>query len=274
MAISDLLTNVMKDVGTILTNPHLEGKPSALATYLRITAKEIAVRRGLMKSPSVERIGRQQLTFPTYGMIWSLWREIYAKTPYFFVSTSAHPTILDVGSNIGMAVLYMKHIYPGSRITAFEPDPKAYKVLQENVELNRLNDVNLVNKAVFDHTGFLEWHFDNTRPDSLSMSAVARASLPDTMRIPCVRLSEFIGGPVDFVKLDVEGVEGEVLQELCESRKIEQIRQMAIEYHPWSKQTIAAILERLEAEKFIVRVESEGPSTVAMIFARKPAINQ
>jgi hypothetical protein len=44
-------------------------------------------------------------------------------------------------------------------------------------------------------------------------------------------LSKFITQTVDFLKIDIEGTELAVLQELNESKKLFLVEQMAIEYH-------------------------------------------
>ncbi len=51
-------------------------------------------------------------------------------------------TILDVGANIGpYTLLLSKLIGNEGKVIAFEPDSSAYKILIENVELNKLNNV-------------------------------------------------------------------------------------------------------------------------------------
>jgi hypothetical protein len=45
------------------------------------------------------------------------------------------------------------------------------------------------------------------------------------------RLSSFITGPVDLLKLDVEGAEHRVICDLIKSGKIAHLRRMIIEYH-------------------------------------------
>ncbi len=269
MSILNLFVNASRDAGMILANRRCRNKLRIIGRYLLLTGKEIAIRRGWSLCPDVEDIGGHAAQFLSYGTLLSLWREVYAETPYYFESPSQRPVILDVGSNIGISVLFFKHLYPEARITAFEPDPRAYSVLQANVELNHLQDVRLVNKAAYNRTGVIEWHYSSAHADSLSMSAVPRETLPDTVLIPCARLSEYVDGPVDFLKLDVEGAEGEVLEELHESGKIQLIREMAIEFHPWASQSLSAVLENLKDAGFTARAERENPAIPIMVFAHR-----
>ena len=66
-------------------------------------------------------------------------------------------------------------------------------------------------------------------------------------------ISEFITGPVDFLKMDVEGAEGRVLSDLVSSGAIRFIRQMVIEYHHRAGgqgSRLAAFLDKLERAGF------------------------
>src|SRR5690242_10249467 len=52
-----------------------------------------------------------------------LYREVFAEREYWFATDSPRPVILDCGSNIGMAILFFKSLYPEAEIFAFEPAP-------------------------------------------------------------------------------------------------------------------------------------------------------
>ncbi len=53
------------------------------------------------------------------GTLNYLYREIFARQPYYFRAASDSPIILDCGANVGMASLYFKWLYPKSRVTSF-----------------------------------------------------------------------------------------------------------------------------------------------------------
>jgi FkbM family methyltransferase len=159
-----------------------------------------------------------------------LYREIFARQYYHFVASTPSPTILDCGANVGMASIYFKWLYPKSRVQAFEPDPSTFNLLQQNLQANHL-DVEAHNCALWDESGELDFHVDAGAPGSLLMSADASRSKAGAIKVTARKLSDFIDGPVDFMKLDVEGAEHRVLKDLVASGKIKQIHQMAIEYH-------------------------------------------
>jgi FkbM family methyltransferase len=160
-----------------------------------------------------------------------LYREVFAEREYWFTTDNPRPVILDCGSNIGMAILFFKALYPDAEITAFEPAPWACSAIEETIRANDLRDVTLHNAALAEAEGALELYHDPNHPGSAVMS-VFRDRMPgETVRVPAVRLSRYVTKPVDFLKLDVEGSELPVLRDLVAADAIGQIRQMVIEFH-------------------------------------------
>ena len=174
-----------------------------------------------------------------------LYREVFAEREYWFSCDTPRPVILDCGSNIGMAILFFKALYPNAEITAFEPAPWACSAIEETIRANDLSDVTLHNAALAQEEGTLDLFHDPGHPGSAVMS-VHRERMPgDTVRVPAVRLSRFVTKPVDFLKLDVEGSELPVLRDLESSGTIGQIRQMVIEFHHHLSPTIDNLSECL-----------------------------
>jgi FkbM family methyltransferase len=50
-------------------------------------------------------------------------------------------------------VLYFKFLYPKAKIIAIEPDPTAFKYLEENISQNRLQGVEVIQACVSDEKG-------------------------------------------------------------------------------------------------------------------------
>lgn len=160
-----------------------------------------------------------------------LYREVFAEREYWFTCDTTRPVILDCGSNIGMAILFFKALYPDAVITAFEPAPWACAAIEETIRANTLRDVTVHNAALAEAEGTLELFHDPSHPGSAVMSVFHDRMPGATVQVPAVRLSRFITAPVDFLKLDVEGSELAVLRDLVASGSIGQIRQMVIEFH-------------------------------------------
>jgi hypothetical protein len=75
------------------------------------------------------------------------------------------------------------------------------------------------------------------------------------------RLSQFISKAVDLLKLDVEGAEFEVLEDLVLSGKIALVQSMMIEYHHKisnSPSRLASFLETLETQGYEYQIAAAG----------------
>jgi len=126
--------------------------------------------------------------------------------------------VIDIGANVGYHTLIFSYLagYNG-KVYAFEPEPINYKTLKKNIEINNLNNIEAVNKAVSDKKAELDFYVSNSfnkGTHSLVYNPVQHSKVP--IKIECLPLSEFIEhnniNRIDFIKIDVEGAEYEVIK--------------------------------------------------------------
>ena len=167
-----------------------------------------------------------------YWTIDYLFEEIFLEQEYFFETSEDSPIILDCGANIGMSVLYFKWLYPNSRIMAFEPNPNSFKLLEKNILENVLKDVEYFNIGLFDKEAKIPFYIDN------NLSTLIGSINPERggnrkLEVPAEKLSQYIDafGEVDLVKMDVEGAEENILNDLVESGSLGKVKEYIIEYH-------------------------------------------
>ena len=158
--------------------------------------------------------------------------EIFGRRIYAFKTSNLRPLILDLGANIGMSILFFKELYPESRIIAFEPDPRIFQVLSHNVKTNGWKDVELHNAAVVEREGEVDF-YTSAKGDFSLESSVYGQRIPGAVkhRVKASRLSSFSRNAIDFLKMDIEGSERAVLEELAGSGALPKIKAMAVEYH-------------------------------------------
>lgn len=173
---------------------------------------------------------------------------------------------LDIGANIGafsvqIASLAQKRNIV-AKIDAFEVQPRVFENLMSNVEINNLSHVITPhNVAISDSPGEIEFDLlDNqTARNSGAFSLdeeIARKfnlNLPASGRARCqaVRLDDFGISGVDFIKLDVEGMEFRILKSiepyLREKRPVIALEIWSEAKAPWYQDEAKQILKYLRS---------------------------
>ncbi|TIX88823.1 FkbM family methyltransferase [Rhizobium sp. P44RR-XXIV] len=116
--------------------------------------------------------------------------------------------VIDVGANIGNHTLFFSAVL-GARTISFEPNAEALNILQANVNLNGLQDrVEIKPIALGAEAGMGD--IIEEAPTKLGM---ARVKLAADGRVPVARLDDIVQDRrVDLIKIDVEGMEVDVLR--------------------------------------------------------------
>jgi FkbM family methyltransferase len=195
----------------------------------------------------------------------SAYEEIFVDEDYRFVADRPDPVILDCGANVGLSVLYFKRLYPDARITAFEPDPHLFALLSRNVEAARLQNVSLEAKAVWTQAGSLEFWMHG----GLSGRLAGGASGEGIVKVDTIRLRDRLDGPIDLLKMDIEGAEVDVLADCADRLTV--VRSLVLEYHSAisGPQRLAELLEILRGAGFRYHVK-ESWVAAAPLVRREP----
>ena len=240
--------------------PTFKMKMVFLLTFARIETKRLIVKIFPFHLTR-ERFLKYQVSFPSYEAFSNLFFEIFALAEYAFDGPD-DSLIIDCGANIGMSVMYFKRIRPNSTIIAFEPDDKAYEYLSRNIETNGLTDVHLNKTAVFDRDGEITWYSAlHDTPSSLLEMSVFQSSLGEqklkSTTVACARLSSFIDRTVNLLKIDVQGAETKVLEDLKKTGKLDLVNDMIIEFHFDSiNNPLGRLISILEESGFYVSIHA------------------
>lgn len=165
--------------------------------------------------------------------------ELFQSGMYRFKANRSNPYIIDCGANLGMSVIYFKQLYPDARIIAFEADDDIFQYLEKNIDSFDYRDVQLINKAVWNCEEVLSFNVEGGAGGRLEEKSIEGIY----KKVPCTSLKKYlIGEKVDFLKLDIEGAEYEVIKD-CE-KELKNIDNLFIEYHSMSgkKQNLDKIL--------------------------------
>ncbi|MBI3420190.1 MAG: FkbM family methyltransferase [Proteobacteria bacterium] len=129
--------------------------------------------------------------------------------------------VVDAGANLGtFTVPFSKAVGPYGRVRSFEPQPVIFECLRETVAQNRLDNVTLHNLCLGREACTLEiTEPDYTQPGNFSGLPFRETGFTEVkfsqnrIRAECVTLDSVLAGSrLDFLKIDVEGMELDVLE--------------------------------------------------------------
>ena len=147
--------------------------------------------------------------------------EIFQKEILAFKTSSIQPRIIDCGANIGVSVFFLKQLYPNSLISAFEPDPKIFKILEQNTRCFATEGLTLHNSAAWNMKGEISFQQNDSDGGKICQKG-------NTL-VKTERLSDFLNAKVDFLKIDIEGAEKVVLPSIED--KLSNVDKLFLELH-------------------------------------------
>ena len=150
--------------------------------------------------------------------------EIFLNSKYYFKSENPNLKIIDFGANIGMSVLYFKSIYSDCSIIAFVPYPFTFSLLKKNIEQNNLKGITLYSTGLSDRNTIMEFFIPENKGRLIGSLNKERGG-GNTIKIKMEKLSDYLKLDMfDLVKMDVEGGEMIVLNDLKNSKVIKNSR--------------------------------------------------
>jgi FkbM family methyltransferase len=155
--------------------------------------------------------------------------EIYLNKNYLFRSEKKNPVIIDCGANVGIGVLYIKEIFPESKVIAIEADPLVFNSLEKNVRSFKLSNITCLNNAVWINENELTFQSDNrwggfVGEDSESIND------NNSFKVKGINLNTLITEDIDLLKLDIEGAETDVLLDAKE-KIVKHVQNIFFEWH-------------------------------------------
>lgn len=239
--------------------------PSKIKVYLagKLNLKPKSVQNNLFGDlenvPRYTRISAniegKNYEIPDSASFMFMYEEIFKGEIYKFKTQNEKPYIIDGGANIGLAILYLKQLYPESEIVAFEPDPEIFNILRLNLTTHGFDRVNIINKGLWDCDTNLNFLSEGADAGLLKGSD---HDCNSSFEVPVVSLKPYLNKPVDFLKLDIEGAETAVIKDIAKDLK--SVKRIFVEYHSFldEKQTLDEILKILKEANFRLYISSPG----------------
>lgn len=180
---------------------------------------------------------------------------------HWFTELAPGDVAIDCGANVGEVTAEMAR--PGVTVYAFEPHPAAFAKLRSRFEGNP--DVHCLQEAVWDRVGqmklYLHEHHQHD-PVRWSVGSSLLREKPNVtpnafITVPTIDLAGFIKAldkPVALLKIDVEGVECDIVRHLLEENILEHIGTVLVETHeekiPALGPPVTALRQQLAARNF------------------------
>ncbi|MGR9046773.1 MAG: FkbM family methyltransferase [Gammaproteobacteria bacterium] len=161
-----------------------------------------------------------------------------ARKQLFSIKLTANDIAIDCGANVGKITEKLSR--NGTTVYSFEPNPFAFKVLQEKF-LNSPN-VHCFQKGVGIENSMMKLYFhENSDQDEVYWStgssllkSKANVLNEKYQEVEIIDLCEFIQSlnqRIKILKMDVEGVECPIIKRIIESGMIDQIDYLFVETH-------------------------------------------
>lgn len=201
-----------------------------------------------------------------YITFFYIFNEIFCKAVYEPYKIN---NFMDLGANIGLVIMWYKFFNPNATVIAFEPDKYNYQILLKNIEANKLTNVKVYQIALSDKKEKAKFFtiFDDIQ--NLDGGLTLNQDLPNEEYIVMTdKLSNYINenDPIDLVKMDIEGGEYKVFNDLFESKKINQIKTMVFEMHFFNKKQEEDLFNIINNLNKIGEINSLENSKVTKVF--------
>ncbi len=162
----------------------------------------------------------RKLRAPTFDRWLCLWLHrlgLMGRADHTFLLTRIQPgmTVLDIGANQGLyTLLFSQQVGDAGRVFAFEPDDMLHTALRDNVLSNHASNVRICHHALGSAHGTMTLYRSLLNSGDNRLAPKSRDNGPrEAVRIQMETVDALLTGQrVDFIKMDVQGWEMEVLR--------------------------------------------------------------
>lgn len=244
---------MLSDLIHIAQKKHLSTARRLALLYFAVKVRTVRLfANRLFKESSIKEISGLGFTISinTFSEFYWTFREIFIEEEYYFTTDSAEPNVIDCGGHIGLATLYFTWLHPEANIVVFEPLPENFRILQKNIDQNKLTNVKALQAAVSDSEGELSFAGDGRA------GHLVKSDGEEAITVKTMVLSKFVSEEVDLCKIDIEGAESSVVAELASSKKLSKIKKLVMEYHLLPNNSLGSIISNFEDNNMKVSFNS------------------
>lgn len=145
--------------------------------------------------------------------------------------------VLDLGANLGyFSLLAARLVGSKGKVYAFEPEPRNFRLLLKNIELNGYHNIVPAQKAISNKAGKVELFLSDGDSGAHTIRQHHdKSNFRESVEVESVNLDEFFAGkshPINVIKMDIEGAEPEAFLGMDRILKENQDLKIFMEFYP------------------------------------------
>jgi len=156
--------------------------------------------------------GKPFLTNGNIGDFLGLLRQVVKKNQYHIELIKDGDIIIDAGANMGIFSIFVAHTYPNATIYAFEPTPSTFAILKENVKY--YPNIKISDCGLGESEKIASVIIVGGSGGTGGENYIGEGGVPIE-----IKTIDSLNMRVDFLKMDVEGYEANILKGARETIK-------------------------------------------------------
>jgi FkbM family methyltransferase len=230
-------------------------------SYYNLIRKDYIIFK--TRSKKIIKLRKQSTDLMALTHVWLI--EEYKKSGF---QINQNDIVLDIGAHIGLFTLYASQFCTNGLIYSFEPMKDNYELLLENIKSNNLEQVKFFNLAVSNSNDPIKLYINDDESGHSMFSQSSQNLMVNSISLKRIFDDNQIEH-CDFLKLDCEGAEYEIIKNLPLSY-FEKIDKMVIEYHmaDSNPELLIELKEILTNQNFKIEIKTLFPN-IGFLYATK-----
>ena len=165
-------------------------------------------------------------------------QEIAIANQYHIELVKKDAVVVDAGANMGVFSTLVASKYPGATVYSFEPTPDTFATLQKNIQ--GYKNIKAFNKALGEVVGMAKLAIASSHGGN----HIAEEGIPIE-----VATIDSLDMKVDFIKMDTEGYEANILKGARETiKKYKPVIAMSAYHNPNDKEDLPRLLKEISPD--------------------------
>lgn len=202
------------------------------------------------------RSGSKMYVRSIFGPHFVVVHEMFARDDYQIssVKLKSNPTVLDIGANIGAFSILVANRHKDAKIFSYEPEKNNMGMLLKNIKLGLFGDRIFPKPlAVSDVSGTKNFFLSSAEDSHSLLQEFTGGS--DTVEVKCTTIKDILNDNkidfVDLLKLDIEGIEYDILYNLPEEI-FSKIGYLVLEIHDRRGYQRADLIQFIKDKNFTI----------------------